>query len=273
MRLRQIRGRLFLPWLVASFPLLGQEAVKRGIEESTEVNRVAPCLQPPPLVDWDQYEGPFQKVVAPFARKLERKSAHQPHYRPGAILCSLEWKDKLFLFASDTMDPVSIGTAGFNAGLGQASNQDSAFGQGVAGYLRRFSTEYASDTSARFLGEFVFPTLFRQDPRYYRLGHGSATRRTLHAVRHTVYSYSDSGNHMFNVSEWAGGAASVAVNNALHPGNPGGVVPVVRTTAYTALTDTGFNILREFWPEVARTLRLPFRGYREPKGNNTLQQR
>lgn len=76
--------------------------------ENTEQNVAARCLQPPALVGWEDYRGPFQKVVGTFARKLERKSAHEPHYKPSTMLCSLELKDKFVLFVQDTFDPVSF---------------------------------------------------------------------------------------------------------------------------------------------------------------------
>jgi hypothetical protein len=91
--------------------------------EETEKNVEAPCLEPPALGGWEE---------GTFARKLERKSAHQPHYKPGAMLCSLELKDKFVLFVQDTFDPVSFLAASFNAGIDQAGNQDSTFGQGAA---------------------------------------------------------------------------------------------------------------------------------------------
>src|SRR5712692_9347151 len=64
----------------------------------------------------EDYDGPLKKIVGTFARKLERKSVHQPHYKPGAMLCSLEPKDKLVLSVQDTLDPVTFLASGFNAG-------------------------------------------------------------------------------------------------------------------------------------------------------------
>ena len=83
-------------------------------QEETTKNVAAPCLQPAPLLSWEDYQGPFQKVVGAFAGKLELKSVHAPHYKPGTVLCSLEVKDKFTLFVRDTLDPISFFEAAFN---------------------------------------------------------------------------------------------------------------------------------------------------------------
>lgn len=228
----------------------------------------SPCLEPPPLVSWEEYQGPFQKVVGTLARTLERKSVHQAHYRPGTLLCSLEPKDKFALFVHDAFDPLSFLTAGFNAGLDQAQNRDSTFGQGAEGYSKRFGANFAGQTSVRFFTDFAYPTIFSEDPRYYRLAHGSRRRRFLHAVGHAFVAHRDNGKHMFNFSEWMGTTSAVALSNTYHPGNERGFAPAARQVGYTVLTDMGFDILREFWPEIARKLRMPFR---EPEAGTGAQ--
>ena len=233
-------------------------------EEETTKNATASCLEPPPLLRWQDYQGPFQKVVGAFAGKLELKSAHPPHYKPGAVLCSLEVKDKFMLFVRDTFDPISFLSAAFDAGMDQAANRDPAFGQGAAGYGRRFGADFAGQTTWRFFTDFVYPTIFGEDPRYYRLSHASGTRRFFHAVEHTFVAHRDSGQHMFNFSEWLGTATAVALNDVYHPGNERGLAPALRTGGYALAGGMGFDILREFWPDIARKLRMPFRDTREP---------
>src|SRR4029077_9325279 len=60
------------------------------------LNPAGPCVQPPPMVQLQDYDGPFHKVIGTFTQKLDRLSVHDPHYRSGTVLCSLEMKDKLF---------------------------------------------------------------------------------------------------------------------------------------------------------------------------------
>ena len=224
---------------------------------------VTSCVQPPPLVGWQDYNGPLAKVVGAFGRKLERKAVHPPHYRPGVKLCSLEPGAKFVLFLQDSIDPISVLAAGFNAGLDQASNKDPTFGQGGSGYARRFAANFAGQTASRFFGDFLYPTIFSEDPRYYRMGQGSTRARLLHAMSHTVVARRDNGNSMFNFTEWLATGSSVALNNVYHPGNQPGVAAAAKNGAFVVLQDMGVDVLREFWPEVARKFKMPFRGVRE----------
>jgi hypothetical protein len=89
--------------------------------------------------------------------------------------------------------------------------------------------------------------------------HGGSRRRVLHALAHALVARSDNGNAMFNASEWLGTTSSVALSNLYHPGNERGFAPSAEQVGYNVAEDIGFDVLREFWPEIARTFRLPFR--------------
>ncbi len=234
-------------------------------QESAKVTP-ATCLEPAPVFSWEDYHGPFQKVVGAFARKLELKSVHSPRYKPGTVLCSLEVKDKFTLFVRDTVDPISFLSAAFDAGLDHASNRDPTFGQGAAGYGRRFGADFAGQTTWRFFTDFAYPTIFSEDPRYYRLIQGSGRQRFLHAAEHTFVAQRDNGKHMFNLSQWLGTVTAVGLNDVYHPGNERGLGPALRTSAYALATGMGFDILREFWPDITRKLHMPFRHTRVPAG-------
>jgi len=163
------------------------------------------------------------------------------------------------LYAVRVVDPVTFIAAGFNAGLSQAENEDPTFGQGTAGYGKRFGASFADQASFRFFKDFAYPWVFHEDPRYYRLIHGSSGRRLWHAIEHAFVARRDDGNRMPNVSEWLGTTSAVALSNMYHPGNERGFAPAAQQVGYNIAEDIGFDVLREFWPEIARKFRLPFR--------------
>jgi hypothetical protein len=172
-------------------------------------------------------------------------------------------KDKFALFLQDTLDPVSFLEAGFDGALDQAANNDPTFGQGAVGYGKRFGAQFAGQVTFRFFTEFAYPTIFSEDPRYYRLGHGSAGKRFFHAGEHAFVAHRDNGKRMFHFSEWLGTVSAVALNNTYHPGSQRGFGPTMRQASYSFAGDIGIDVIREFWPEIARKLRMPFRGIRE----------
>jgi len=253
------------PKLPASPSVAGQQPVKPPFPEEAVANATAPCVEPAPMVRIEDYNGPFQKVVGTFAQKLERKSVHPPkRYKPGAKLCTLTFKGKFVLFVADSIDPVTFLGAAFNAGLDQAGDSDDSFGQGAAGYGRRFGAEYIDSASSSFFKDFAYPWIFSEDPRYYRLAHGTFRRRFFHAMEHAVVAHRDDGTRMFNFSEWMGTATTVALANTYHPDNERGFGPAAQRLAFGILQDTGFDVLREFWPEISRKLKLPFRAQSAP---------
>jgi len=240
------------PRVVAPF---GEEATK---------NVAAPCVEPPPMVRIEDYDGPLKKLVGTFAGPLERKAVNPPHYKPGAKLCTLNLKDKFVLFVQDSVDPVTFLATGFNAGLNQAADSDTSYGQGGEGYGRRFGAEFASQASSRFFKDFAYPWIFSEDPRYYRLAHGSARRRLLHSLEHAVVAHRDNGTRMFNISEWLGTTSAVVLSNTYQPDNERGFANTAQRVGYSMLQDVGFDVLREFWPEISRKFKLPFRGESAP---------
>lgn len=229
--------------------------------EQTQKNVAAPCLEPPPLVRWQDYQGKFEKLVGTLAGRLERKSVHAPHYyKPRVGLCTLEPKDKFILFVHDTVDPATFINVAYNAGVGQAEKSDPTFGQGATGYGKRLGAGFATQASSEFFEDFAYPAIFSEDPRYYRLAGGGTGKRLCHAAAHVLIAHRENGTHMFNFSEWFGTSSAVALSNVYHPGNKRGFFPAAHGVGYSMLNDSGFDILREFWPEIARELKLPFRG-------------
>jgi hypothetical protein len=225
------------------------------------------CMQPSPPVTWHDYQGPFAKTVAIFAERLERRSVGPPaqrHYKAGTLLCTLEVKDKFWLFVRDSMDPVAFVNATYNAVIGSWQDTQPSFGHGFNGFLDRFGTNMAGQSSSAFFKDLVYPTIFKEDPRFYRLGTGSVQRRVFHAMDHVVLAHTENGYRMFNFSEWLGDLSVIVLSNTYLPDNKRGVQPVAISMASTLGNNMGYDVLREFWPEIAKKLRLPFREQNEP---------
>jgi hypothetical protein len=238
-------------------------------QEQIQQNATSTCVQPPPLVSWHDYEGPFKKVVGVFGRRLERKAVHPPNYKPGEKLCTLELKDKFILFLSDTIDPVTFLSAGFNSGISQAENDDPSYGQGAAGYGKRVGFNLIDQAQSDFFKDFAYPAIFSEDPRYYRLGSGPGGRRFFHAVKHAVVAHREDGTAMPNYSEWLGTTSATALSNVYHPDHRRGFAPTAEGVGSAVAQDIGFDVLREFWPEIARKFKLPFRDERDTGSRGT----
>ena len=145
---------------------------------------------------------PYQRDATTNLAPPELKSVHPPRYKDGAMLCTLELKDKFTLFFQDSVDPVTILSAAYDAGVSQAHNYDPSYGRGALGYGHRFGADMAGKASSAFFKDFAYPTIFSEDPRYYRLAHGSFSKRLIYAMSHVVIAHRETdGAPMFNFSE------------------------------------------------------------------------
>jgi hypothetical protein len=159
---------------------------------------------------------------------------------------------KFKLVARASFDPMNIPFFGFLAGISQADNSESGYGQGSIGYAKRFGSNFADGTSENFFVQAVFPSIFRQDPRYYQDGKTSFWRHTGYAVSRIAVIRGDSGRIQFNISELAGSAAAAALSNMYRPNTDRNLPNTVETWGSMMGWDTFFNMLREFWPDIRR---------------------
>jgi hypothetical protein len=218
-----------------------------------------PCVHPVEPFDIDDYNGPLSQVVGRFSQRLESTTVHIPRHKSDLRPCALSASDKFHMFVESTSDPLNYVGAAWDAATAQLDKDDPSYQMGASGYGKRFSAAVTDNATGDFFGIFLYPALFRQDPRYYRLGQGSTQSRLGHALAHRFVTQSDSGNLMPNYSEWFGTVSSKALSNLYHPGNPRGFGPTASRVGYSVANDMAWDVLREYWPEIARKFKLPFR--------------
>jgi hypothetical protein len=142
-------------------------------------------------------------------------------YHPDAA--PLTTKLKFHLAWRSVTDPVSIGGTAFLAGLQQAGDQYPEFGQGMEGYGKRLGAGYGDVVASTFLSGAIFPTVLKQDPRYFFKGTGSASSRMLNAISNSVRCKGDNGHRQINYSNILGAFAGAAVSSYLYPTNNRGM--------------------------------------------------
>ena len=156
--------------------------------------------------------------------------------------------------AEGCFDPVEVVFIGIEAGIGQADNTNPTYGQGMIGYSKRFGTAYADAIIGNFGTGAIFPTLLRQDPRFYQMGKGNFLRRFGYAAMRVVVTRSESsGKHQFNFSEFLGNGMAAGLSNAYHPG-PHTLASNADVLGTQVLMDALGYELKEFWPDLRRYL-------------------
>jgi hypothetical protein len=177
-----------------------------------------------------------------------------PNYRTtenGIPFKRITAKQKLKIAFKDSFDWPAYITGGLFAGLYQLENSNPSFGQGTAGYFRRFGTSSGDQIIGNMMTEGIVPSLIHQDPRYFRLGstEGTKKHRLVYALESIIVARMDTGKKSFNFSEWGGNAITASIGNAYYPDGRSASGTAQRLLIFCG-TDAFSNVLKEFWPDV-----------------------
>jgi hypothetical protein len=168
---------------------------------------------------------------------------------------------KFMLAWKDTIDPFTFVLAGFYAGIAQWQNDYPTWQQGSEGYGKRFGAAYADQVIGNYFTEAIVPALAHEDPRYFRKGSGGGWARINYALSRTLVTRTDRGKRAFNYSEIVGNAAAAGIANLYYPASQRTIGETGEKFAIQVLSDSAFNVLLEFWPDMRRMAmkRVPFR--------------
>jgi hypothetical protein len=160
---------------------------------------------------------------------------------------------KFKLVARGSFDYYQFAFIGVLAGISQAENSEPGYGQGWGAYGIRYASALGDSWTESFMVGAVLPSVLKQDPRYYQLGHGGFLHRTGYALSRLIITRGDSGNAQFNASEVVGSAmAAGIVTYSYHPHED----KTLSNTASVWGTQVAYDALsyelKEFWPDLRR---------------------
>ena len=164
----------------------------------------------------------------------------------------LKPSQKFKLFAKTSFDPVTIVIAAAQAGVSQADGQFKQYGQGAEGYGKRFGAAYADQVSSGLFRTFLYPTIFKQDPRYFRLVHGGFVHRFGYSLVQGVVCHTDNGGRAFNISNILGAFTSGGLSNVYYPSDDRGFKLTMSRSGLAVAYAAGGDLLSEFWPDIRR---------------------
>ena len=166
-------------------------------------------------------------------------------YDPAAV--PLTPKQKFELAWKATVDPMNFGLTGGIAGIEQATNAFSGYGQGAQGYAKRYGASYAGLVTNTFIGSAMLPSLLKQDPRYFYKGSGSIRSRFLYAIANAAICKGDNGRWQANYSGVLGGLAAGGISNLYHPpGDRSGAALTFENGLIGIGSSAAANLLQEF---------------------------
>ena len=162
--------------------------------------------------------------------------------------------EKFHLFAKSAFDPVEFGVVGFQAGLSQAEDEFPEYGQGAAGFGKRYGATLGDGVSSSFWANYFYPVLLKEDPRYFRLGEGTITHRFKYALLQEVIARTDSGGRSFSWENVLGAFTTGGVSNLYYPPAERGLGLTLSRSAISIGYGSLGGLVDEFYPDIAKQL-------------------
>lgn len=167
----------------------------------------------------------------------------------------LTTKQKFGVVARGTFDYVEYPWYGFLAGISQAENSEPGYGQGAAGYGKRYGAAFADGTIENFMTGAVLPSLLKQDPRFYQSSSGGFLHRAGYAASRIFVTRTDSGGERFNFSEILGSAIAAGIStNTYHPKGDHTLPNTMSVWGTEVGYDTLTLVVKEFWPDIRKMI-------------------
>jgi hypothetical protein len=177
-------------------------------------------------------------------------------YRSDAV--SLTSKEKIGLAFRTSIDPVTFGVAAIVAGFGEIGGGDNndGFGWGAQGYFKRWGAAYLDSFNGNMIGNGILPSIFHQDPRYFRLGRGSTTHRLLYAMSTTVICRHDKSRRWEpNYSNVGGNLIAGYISNLYYPDSDKSNWEQTLSSGLIVTAEGAVGgMFQEFWPDISRKL-------------------
>ena len=154
---------------------------------------------------------------------------------------------KLHLGLKVLVDPMSLAAVGITAGIQQHRNSYYQYGQGTAGYAKRFGAEYATAATNLLITSVAADSLLHQDPRYHYSGKGNPGQRAWYAVTSAFRAKGDNGQWQPPYSGLIGAVAAAEISQTYHPGSRTQYSLIGRALLFHFVGLIGLNLTQELF--------------------------
>jgi hypothetical protein len=137
------------------------------------------------------------------------------------------------------------------AGYGQLLNGSPNFGTDRGAFGQRLGAAAIRDSTENIFSDSIMAPIFREDPRYYRLGseHRMAVR-ALYAITRPLITRSDEGGATPNFALLSGTLAGASLTNAYYPQINRGAKQTFETFGGSIGGEAFSDFIREFFADL-----------------------
>ena len=161
--------------------------------------------------------------------------------------------ERLSRYLSGLADGESIVRAVVSSGLRQAENSPREWQGGAEGYGYRLGDEFATHVIRRTL-QYGASAFLHEDNRYFASGQTGFVRRAKYAVASTFLARRDNGDRRISFSRLGGAAGASFISRIWQPRSTTSAGDGAVSFGFAMGSDVGFNLFREFWPDLKRHL-------------------
>jgi hypothetical protein len=172
-------------------------------------------------------------------------------YRHNAV--PLSPAQKMELSFRSAIDPFAFASAFVTAGYHEADNDLKGFPWGPKGFFERTGVAYLDTFDSDILSTGVVPIIFRQDPRYFRLGYGTVKHRMLYSLATNFIAKNDyNGKWGPNYGNVLGNFAAGEISVLYYPSGNSSFFLAAANTGVQIAEGAAGSIFNEFWPDISR---------------------
>ena len=235
----------------------------RGVRTRADVTRVrsgliAVLIFPAALAQTRTDSADRAIAIDPASPTVSPVSSN-PHGRWGHIFGLVEPTAPLHLTAHDKFrdylfamtGPLPLLGEAASAGIRQWKDSPPEWGQGWGAYGHRFASNMGYNAVRQTI-IFATSAALREDTRFYLSEETGAWRRTRHALLATVTARQADGRRRFSISSVAGVVGASAVSRTWGPPHWRTPMSIATNSGVSLALSAGFNVAREFLPDILR---------------------
>jgi hypothetical protein len=158
-------------------------------------------------------------------------------------------KERLHAYLIGMAGPVILLREAGAAGLSQALDSPPEWGQGAAGFGKRFANDMAYN-GVRCSLTYAGSLLLKEDDRYFASEQKGVWPRVRHAVTSVFTAQKDDGRMVFSTSSVAGFVGAGLISRAWSPPSWRTPDATARSIGIDIASAAGFNLVREFLSDI-----------------------
>jgi hypothetical protein len=149
---------------------------------------------------------------------MSEASRTQKTIEPGQAAPALTASDKALLGVKNAFSPVSAAGWILSAGYEHLFNSSPNYGTDRGAFGQRLGAAAIRGSSEDIFTESIMANIFREDPRYYRMGPGhNFFVRAVYAATRPLITRTDGGRLSPNLALMAGNFGGAALTNLYYP--------------------------------------------------------